>query len=31
VVVAKQGAYIAGRIKLVTGRVPTGAAVLDDP
>lgn len=31
VVVAKQGAYIAGRIKLATGRVPTGAAVLDDP
>ena len=31
VVVAKQGAYIIGRIKLATGRVPAGAAVLDDP
>jgi hypothetical protein len=31
VVVAAQGAYIAGRIKLATGRVPAGAAVLDDP
>ena len=31
VVVATQGAYIAGRIKLATGRVPAGAAVLDDP
>src|SRR5690242_16604632 len=30
-VVATQGAYIIGRIKLATGRVPTGAAVLDDP
>ena len=31
VVVASQGAYIAGRIKLATGRVPTAAPVLDDP
>ena len=31
VVVATQGAYITGRIKLAFGRVPAGAAVLDDP
>ena len=31
VIVATQGAYIIGRIKLATGRVPADAAALDDP
>ncbi len=31
VVVKTQGSYMAGRIKLATGRVPKGVAALDDP